>query len=243
MLTLITYAPAFGQPSASPFCVKAMYLLNMAGIPWQRRDTHDPRRWPKGKLPALQTDAEIIGDSDNIRAYLEEQGTDFDAGLTEVQRATSRALIRMVEEHLYFHILMDRWGDNAVWPTIRETYFSAMPRLLRKPITNRIRKDVLKGMNTQGMGRLTAGERLDRAEPDLQAITAHLWQGPFLFGATPTAADASVGPMLAAMAATPEGTALSRRVRGDLILSRYIDRITQTLGNGPVRMAPIAACA
>ncbi len=243
MLTLITYAPAFGQPSASPFCVKAMYLLNLAGVPWQRQDTHDPRRWPKGKLPALQSESELIGDSDNIRAYLEEQGTDFDAGLSEVQRATSRALIRMVEEHLYFHILMDRWGDNAVWPTIRDTYFKAMPRLLRKPITNRIRKDVLRGMNTQGMGRLTAGERLERIEPDLQAITAHLWQGPFLFGARPSAADASVGAMLGAMAATPEGTALSRRVRGDLILSRYIDRVAGTLGTGTVHIEPSALCA
>jgi len=243
MLTLVTYAPAFGQASASPFCVKAMYLLNLAGVPWQRQDTHDPRRWPKGKLPALQSETEVIGDSDNIRLYLEENGADFDAGLSEVQRATSRALIRMVEEHLYFHIMLDRWADNAVWPTIRDTYFRAMPALLRKPITNRIRRDVLRGMDTQGMGRLTAGERLDRVEPDLQAITAHLWQGPFLFGARPTAADASVGPMLAAMAATPEGTALSRRVRGDLILSRYVDRVAATLGNGLVAAEPTALCA
>ncbi|MEM7631435.1 MAG: glutathione S-transferase family protein [Pseudomonadota bacterium] len=243
MLTLVTYAPAFGQPSASPFCVKAMYLLNLSGLGWQRRDTNDPRRWPKGKLPALQSDTEVIGDSDNIRTYLEEQGADFDAGLTDLQRASSRTLIRMVEEHLYFHILMDRWGDNAVWPTIRETYFKALPALLRRLIANRIRKDVLRGMHAQGMGRLTAGERLDRVEPDLQAITTHLWQGPFLFGRTPTAADASVGAMLGAMASTPEGTALSRRVRGDLILSRYISRVEQTLGDGPLHVAPNALCA
>ncbi|WP_415922518.1 glutathione S-transferase family protein [Tateyamaria sp. SN6-1] len=230
MLTLITYAPAFGTPSASPFCVKAMYLLNLAGVPWQRQDTNDPRRWPKGKLPALQSETEVIGDSDNIRAYLEEQGADFDAGLTEIQRATSRAFIRMVEEHMYFHILLDRWADDAVWPSIRDTYFAAIPSLLRNFITGRIRKDVLRGMAAQGMGRLTAGERLERIEPDLQAIAAHLWHGQFLFGDKPTAADASVAPMLAAMMATPSGTALSRRIKDDLILTRYVARVADALG-------------
>ncbi|MEO0667832.1 MAG: glutathione S-transferase family protein [Pseudomonadota bacterium] len=230
MLTLITYTPAFGQPSASPFCVKAMYLLNMAGVPWQRHDTNDPRKWPHAKLPAIQSDTEMIGDSDNIRAYLEEQGADFDPGLSEVQRATSRAFIRMVEEHMYFHILLDRWGDDAVWPSVRDTYFASIPKWLRPLVTGRIRKIVLQGMQSQGLGRLTAGERLDRIEPDLQAIATHLWQGQFLFGDTPTAADASVAAMLGAMAGTPGGTALSRRMKEDLILSRYVARVAEALG-------------
>ena len=230
MLTLITYTPAFGQPSASPFCVKAMYLLNMAGVPWQRHDTNDPRKWPHAKLPAIQSETEMIGDSDNIRAYLEEQGADFDAGLTEIQRATSRAFIRMVEEHMYFHILLDRWADDVVWPSVRDTYFQTIPKWLRPLVTGRIRKFVLRGMESQGLGRLTAGERLDRIEPDLQAIAAHLWQGQFLFGDTPTAADASVAAMLGAMAGTPGGTALSRRMKEDLLLTRYVARVADALG-------------
>ena len=59
-----------------------------------------------------------------------------------------------------------------------------------------------RGMRVAALGRdmddlrETAGER---------AITAHLWQGPFLFGAKPTAADASVAPMLAAILAVAVG--------------------------------------
>ena len=230
MLTLVTYPPAFGQPSGSPFCVKALYLLNLSGLPWTRQDTPDPRNWPKGKLPALWVDDEVIGDSDNIRAWLEEHGARFDTGLTEVQRATSRAFIRMAEEHMYFHIVLDRWGDNAVWPLVRDTYFAAIPPLVRKLVTRGLRRFLLRGMDAHGLGRLTAGERLERIEPDLQAITAHLWQGPFLFGDTPSAADASVAAMLSAMAATPGGTALSRRVREDLILTRYMARVADALG-------------
>ncbi|MFL4469449.1 glutathione S-transferase family protein [Tateyamaria armeniaca] len=230
MLTLITYPPAFGQPSASPFCVKAMYLLNHSGQKWQRQDTPDPRNWPKGKLPALWIKDEIIGDSDNIRTWLEQNGAEFDGSLSDLDRATSRAFIRMAEEHLYFHIMLDRWGDDTVWPIVRDTYFASIPSLPRRIITRGLRRTVLKGMQTQGLGRLTATERLARVEPDLQAITHRLWQGPFLFGSTPTAADASVAPMLAAMAATPGETALSQRVKNDEILSAYVTRTSEAFG-------------
>lgn len=230
MLTLVTYPPAFGQPSASPFCVKAAYLLNMAGQTWQQHNTHDPRKWPNGKLPALETKTEIIGDSDNIRGYLERNGTCFDKGLSDLDRATSRAFIRMAEEHLYFHILLDRWGNDDIWPSVRDVYFSEMPKLPRKFIAGNIRRAVLKGMYSQGLGRLTPTERMARVEPDLQAICDRLWQGPYLFGASPSAADASVAPMLAAMAATPGDTVLSRRIRQDPILSAYIDRVAEAIG-------------
>ncbi|GGX38616.1 hypothetical protein GCM10007385_01830 [Tateyamaria omphalii] len=230
MLTLVTYPPAFGQPSGSPFCVKALYLLNLSGLPWQRKDTADPRNWPKGKLPALWVDDEIIGDSDNIRAWLEERGAHFDKGLSDLDRATSRAFIRMAEEHMYFHVVMDRWGDKAVWPLVRDTYFAAIPAFLRKFITRGIRRMLLRGMDAQGLGRLTAGERLERIEPDLLAITDRLWHGPFLFGPKPSAADASVAAMLGAMASTPGGTALSRRVKQDVMLVDYMKRVEAALG-------------
>ncbi|MEL6464904.1 MAG: glutathione S-transferase family protein [Pseudomonadota bacterium] len=230
MLTLVTYPPAFGQPSGSPFCVKALYLLNLSGLPWQRKDTADPRNWPKGKLPALWVDDEIIGDSDNIRAWLEARGARFDDGLSDLDRATSRAFIRMAEEHMYFHVVMDRWGDKAVWPLVRDTYFAAIPTFLRTFITRSIRRMLLRGMDTQGLGRLTAGERLERIEPDLRAITDRLWHGPFLFGSQPSAADASVAAMLGAMASTPGGTALSRRVGQDVMLVDYMRRVEAALG-------------
>lgn len=230
MITLITFAPSFGQPAASPFCVKAIWLLNMSGQSWQRRDTHDPRKMPKQKLPAIVVDGTVVPDSDNIRSYLESQGADFDANLSDMEKASSRAFIRMAEEHMYFHVVMDRWGDDAVWPVIRETYFSSIPRLLRGVITNKLRKDCMQGMQHQGLGRFTPQERLERLEPDLKAITTRLWHGPFLFGDHPTSADASVAAMLANMRATPGKTLLKTRIAEDEILCRYIDRASDAMG-------------
>ena len=227
MFTLVTYPAIKGQFSLSPFCVKAAFLLNASGLKWRREDTSDPRKMPYQKLPVLKAPGQLIPDSDNIREHLEKQGARFDEGLTDAQKAHSRALIRMAEEHLYFHVVLDRWGNEAVWPTIRDAYFQKIPRILRKPVTNRIRNSLLDGLRTQGLGRLTSAERMIRIEPDLAAIAALLWQSDYLFGDHPTAADFSMAAVLGAMRATPVETELVRRVKNDPVLSPYIDRLGQ----------------
>lgn len=225
MITLLTYGQSFGQFSASPFCVKAAYLLAMSGQPWVREDTNDPRKMPYAKLPVLRTDDGLIADSEAIRGWLEINGADFEAGLSDVQKAQSQALIRMAEEHLYFHLVMDRWCNDDVWPIIRDTYFSGIPSLLRKPITNRLQRSLIRGLTTQGLARYSTKDRMDRLEKDLQAIRIYLTQSPFLMGDAPTIADFSIAPMLAGMRATPVKTTLQQRIAGDKLLSDYLDRM------------------
>ena len=226
MIELLTYGPSFGQAAASPFCVKAMMLLNMSGENWTPEMLSDPRKMPYAKLPVLRANGELIADSDNIRAWLEARGADFDAGLTPQQRAVSRALIRMTEEHLYFHVVYDRWADDAVWPVTRDTYFADIPRPLRGVITNRIRKPTVASLMQMGIARFTPQERLARAELDLQAIRDML-TGPFLFGDKPTAADASIAPQLAGMMATPVPTLLGDHLRADATLKDYVNRMNE----------------
>lgn len=230
MITLTGFAPAFGALSASSFCVKAQYLLNLSGLEWQRKDVDDPRSYPKGKLPALETDAGIIGDSEAIRAWIEAQGIDLDAGLSKAQRAVSRAFIRMADEHMYFHMLLDRWNHPDAWPEVKRAYFSGFPPILRSVVPALLRRTQLKGMRAQGLGRLSIEERLAKIEPDLQAIRDQLAGNDFLFGDAPTAADASVVAVLDGMARTPGKTPLARRVTGDDVLSAYIARGAATMG-------------
>jgi glutathione S-transferase len=229
MIHLLTYPAMFGQFAASPFCTKAALLLTLSGQAWQREDMLDPRKMPYGKLPAIRAEGKIIADSDNIRAYLKQNGTDFDAGLSDIDRSTARAFIRMAEEHIYFHLLLDRWGNDAVWPSIRDTYFVGIPGVMRGFIAGRLRREVLRGMHAQGLGRFTAEERLARLEPDLRAIRTRLAQTPYLFGEHATAADCSMGPMLGAAIATPVPTALSKRVAEDKLLADYAARVSALL--------------
>lgn len=229
MLTLLTFPPAFGQFSASPFCVKTALMLKQSGQIWQRSDVPDPSKMPHQKLPVLRTPDRLVPDSDQIRDWLEAQGAEFDAGLSDIRKAQSRALIRLAEDHLYFQIVHDRWANDAVWPILRDTYFISVPALIRKPVTNAIRKNVVKGLRFQGISRFSQAERMDRIERDLEAISAYLWQSPFMLGDRPTSADMSVGPMLAAMRATPADTPLTRRIKQDTLLCSYIDRVEEAI--------------
>jgi glutathione S-transferase len=229
MLTLLTYPAGFDLFSLSPFCVKAAYLLQLSGQDWKRQDTSDPRKMPMQKFPVLKTSQRLVADSEAIRVWLESKGADFDPGLSDQQKAQSRSMIRMADEYLYFHVVMDRWGNDDVWPTLRETLFHEVPALIRRPVANGLRKTLRKGLNTQGIARFSPQQRLDMLDKDLQALATVLKETPFLFGDKPTAADLSVAPMLDALRATPVNTPVVNRVAKDSVLTQYLDRMTQAV--------------
>ncbi len=229
MLKLVTFAPAFGAPSASPFGVKAICLLKMAGAEFEVV-AGDPRKAPKAKLPMLVDEGTTIADSEDIRSYLEQKfKVDFDAGLSLEQRATSRAIIRMCDEHLYFLLVCDRWLIDANWEIVREKFFGMIPKPIRGFITGKIRKKVRNSMHSQGVGRHTVAEQLTRADKDIKAIMVLLGEKPFLFGDTPTAADASAVGVLSAMAGSPTKTMLSERINTDMPLIAYLKRVREAL--------------
>ena len=171
MLKLVTYSGAFGEPSGSPFCVKAMCLLQMSGLDWQPDYQADPRKSPKGKMPLLIDGDETIADSDQIRDHLETRHSiDFDSKLNAEQRAVSRAIIRTFEEHFYFILQSDRWEDDANWAHVKEIYFSDLPPIVRNIVPGIVRKQALRQGWEQGIRRHSLEERLDRAQKDIDAV-------------------------------------------------------------------------
>ena len=79
MITLYTFGPYFGLPDGSPFVVKAMLLLKMAGLSFSE-DRSGYGKAPKGKLPFIDDDGARIADSTFIRLHIEKaHGFDFDA--------------------------------------------------------------------------------------------------------------------------------------------------------------------
>lgn len=225
MLTLLTYPRNGTVFSLSPFCVKAALLLSYAQKTWKREDLNDPRKMPQRKLPVLRTARGLIADSANIRQYLEAEGTDFDPGLSPREKAQAQMLVRMAEDSLYFHVVRDRWDNDLVWPTIRDNYFSEVPALIRRPVTNAIRRSVHQGLQFHGVGRFSDAERLARLDTQLRALSELLQGSSFLMGAQVTSADFSVASMLQALRSTMMQTPTVDRVAGDAVLSRYIDRV------------------
>lgn len=230
MLKLVVYPPHFGEPSASPFSVKALCLLQQSGLAHEVERINDPRKAPKQKLPMLLDGDRVVPDSDQIRDYLEQKtGIDFDEGLSPEQRAASRAVIRMLEEHVYFAILCDRWMHDGNWERIKAAFFSEIPALMRGLVTRQIRKQVAAQAHAQGMGRHSDGERFERIRKDIDAVTALVGDKPFLFGEAPKAADLSAVAVLRAALAAPVPTETSRYIAQDARLMAYLERGREAL--------------
>lgn len=229
MIELLIYPSSMGLYSPSPFCTKAAYLLQLSGQDWTRTDLSDPRKMPNGKLPVIRAEGRLIADSDAIREYLESKGADFDAGLSEDDKAASQAVIRMVEEHLYFLLMHDRWANEAVWPEVSKAYFAHLPPVMRNVVPFLLRRDVLKTLHGQGVSRFTDEERLARADKDISAIATLLGDKPFLFGNAPTSADCSVAASLVSIRTSPVDTPLSLRVAQDPVISAYLDRFEEAV--------------
>jgi glutathione S-transferase len=70
MITLYAFGPAFGLPDPSPYVIKTEIQLKMAGLPYRRDLTGFPTA-PKGKLPYIEDDGEVVPDSTFIRAHIE----------------------------------------------------------------------------------------------------------------------------------------------------------------------------
>lgn len=230
MLILQSFPAARGEPSMSPFCVKAMCLLRMAGLEWRADFEADVRKAPKAKFPVLIDGAETIADSAAIRAHLEAKaGVDFDAGLDARDLALSHALVRMAEEHLYFIVLHESWAPDDAWAATRASAFGRLPPVLRSVVPPMVRRIVKRDLRGQGTGRFSDDERAERGGRDLAAIRAALGEGPFLFGDAPTAADASVGPMLGSLRGGAVSTKLREMVAQDDALTAYLYRVRVAL--------------
>jgi len=198
-IKLIQFPSHFGMPCPSPFCMKAEILLKIAGQDYEVEIIADPGKSPKGKLPFISDDGTDIADSALIRLHLEQKyGVDFDAGLSDEQKAVAHAMTIMAEERLYWAIVYGRWADDHNWPTINKTFFGAMPPVIRSIIPIIARKQVIKAMHGHGIGRHSPQEIYAFGASDLAALATQLGEKQFMFGDQPTGLDAAAYPMIAA---------------------------------------------
>ena len=90
----------------------------------------------------------------------------------------------------------------------------------------------MKALHGQGTGRFEYSQMLARAERDLDALETVLTSRQFMFGEKPSAADASVGAMLATMQANQDETALRQAVMVRPGCVRYLQDVRQAIFPG-----------
>jgi glutathione S-transferase len=226
MITLYNFGPGFGLPDPSPFVTKAEVLLKMAGLPY-RTDTGGFRKAPKGKLPYIDDDGEIVADSTFIRWHLEKKhGVDFDRGLTAEQKAVAWAFEKMIEDNLYWVMVDARWVDDENFAKGPRNFFKAVPAPMRPLITALVRRKVRNTLHAQGTGRHSHDEIVALGCRSIDAIADYLDDKPFFLGSEPSGIDATVFAFVAGMLCpvfvTPVRDAVARHEN----LRRYIGRMT-----------------
>ncbi|MBT4518871.1 MAG: glutathione S-transferase family protein [Halieaceae bacterium] len=211
MLTLHQY-------HLSPYNEKVRRMLNFKGIPyiekfWMLGDRGKVKDFNHtGKLPALEVDGQIIGDSTDIVRYLEQS---FPETPLIPQDRQQRALVHILEdwadESLYFYEMHLRFTT----PGNRERN---MPRMVEKEgwflrylLPKVIPGGIAKITATQGIGRKTPEQLLVDVDRHVQAVDDLLGTGNWLIGQTITLADLAVYAMFQALRDADMALAIMQR--------------------------------
>lgn len=224
MITLYTFGPAFGLPDPSPFVVKADVLMKMSGLDYATT-TGDVRKAPKGKLPFIVDDGVTIADSTLIRMHLEERrGIDFDAGLSTAGKATAWAAEKLCEDHLYWVVVRERWLDAANFEKGPRHYFDKVPFLIRPVITTMIKRQIVRTLHGQGLGRHSQTEIDKIGARGVSALAGLLGDKPWLTGDKPCGADATVWALVSSGFCELFRSSLGDEMRRHANLKAYRDR-------------------
>lgn len=189
---LMVFGPHFGLPDPSPFCMKAMVLLKLSGLAFETRHG-DVRKAPKAKFPVLFDDGNVIPDSTFIRIHLEDRyEINFDRDLSDEQRGAAWAFEKLAEDHLYWIVVAERWSVPENFEAGPRQFFDPVPAVMRPAVRAYVRRDVMRSLHLQGTSRHSRDEYMVLADRGFRAISEALGSKPWLFGAEPCAADASV---------------------------------------------------
>ncbi len=226
MIKLYQFPSAFGLPNISPSCMKLECFLRMAKLDYRVVEFTNPRQGPKGKEPYIEDGEVRLGDSTLIIDYLQAKyGIDLDAGLSSEQCAISVAFQTLIEEHLYWVIVYNRWIDERNWPNVSKLFFGRLPPLLRQTVPPIARRVVRRQLHAQGMGRHSAEEIYAFGTRDLAAIADYLADKLFMHGESASLIDACAFATIANIVEPPFESPVRKEARRHANLLSYFERM------------------
>ncbi|MDP1901418.1 MAG: glutathione S-transferase family protein [Rubrivivax sp.] len=226
MIKLIQFAPAFGLPNASPFCMKLETYLRMAALPFELVNSGDLMKAPKKKLPYIDDDGTVVADSSFVIDYLKGRyGDPLDGALTPSERALATAFQRLFEENLYWAVVHTRWVQPEGWAMTRQAFFGRLPVPLRWFVPALARRSLVAEMKGQGMGRHSDAEIHAIGCRDVGAVADFLADKPFMLGEKPSSLDATAHAFLANLLWAPVDSPIQRHARARPTLEAYCQRM------------------
>ncbi|MDX1692732.1 MAG: glutathione S-transferase family protein [Ketobacteraceae bacterium] len=223
-LELHQFSRALGLPNPGPFCMKVEAFLRQANIDYTVVEANDPRKAPKGKVPFIVYNGERIGDSNLIIERLSRDfNVDLNAGLSDQEKAIHHAMRKMLDEHLYFVLVYGRWMDDQNWAVMKNTLFSAIPRLVRGMVTGKIREKIASDLQGQGIGKHRPEEIYAMGIEDVDALTTYLSGREWFGNGKPCLLDISAVTMLASFLKVPLDTPVKSAINRNPQLVKYVE--------------------
>lgn len=228
MIKLHQFAPAFGLPNASPFCMKLETYLRMAKLAFEIPPASMGAlgKAPKGKMPYIEDQGKTIADTSLIIDYLKATyGDPLDGWLSAEQRAVVLAFQRLLEENLYWAVVYTRWIEPDGWAKTKPAFFGALPVPLRWLVPSMARRGLVKELHGHGMGRHQRQEIHAIGQRDITALADYLGDKPYFMGEQPCALDATVYAFVANLLWAPVESALKQHAQRYPQLEAYCARM------------------
>jgi len=227
MLKLYSFGPSFGVFDPGPFCLKVHSYLRMSGLDYENFPAIDNlRNAPKGKLPFIDDDGELIADSEFIIEHLKaKHGDKLDAWLSAEQKATAYLLTKSLDENFYWCVLHSRWMNETNWPIVKKEFFGSLPFPLKYIIPAVVRREQKQSLYKHGIGRNNEKEIQRIGERSLENLSVLLGDKPYFFGAQVCSFDAVAYGMLAQAISVDLDSALKQNAYRYDNLVQYCKRI------------------
>ncbi|KAI5094218.1 failed axon connections-like [Silurus meridionalis] len=217
--------PKNGVPSLSPFCLKMETYLRMVDLPYQ--NYFDGKLSAQGKMPWIEYNQEQVSGSEFIIDFLEEKlGVNLNTDLSPEERAMSRAITKMVEEHFYWTIAYCQWVDNLEETKKMLAVTGPLSDALKWILSHINGGMVKREMYGHGIGRFSREELYALMEKDMRTLATLLGDKKYIMGPKVSTVDAAVFGHLAQAMWTLPGTRPEQLIKGEFInLAMYCERI------------------
>jgi glutathione S-transferase len=224
MITLFSYPELYGVADNNPYGLKVFAFLKLCNVRFRHEHIFDAKAAPRGQLPYIDDDGEIVGDSDTIISHLiAKYRLTIDGAITPSQKTTG-LLVRRTLDDLYWVMSYSRWRDPRFWPLFRDQILKTHAEVTAASLEGAQQYNFQR-YHCQGIGRYEPDAVYARGLADLHALADLLGQATFMFGATPTSVDAGVYGFLADIHFYQIDTPLKRFVSEHSQLVRHCETI------------------
>merc|ERR1712012_546455 len=185
-------------PTISPQELKSESWLKLQGISYENIDHKTKFTSKNGTLPFIEFNGQEVVDSAIIKILGDKFGKNMSGHLDQEQRNVEHAMMKMVENHLYWAIM--HWRTSNVDNTIKaykihlpSFYGSKIPvGILNMHFKFNICRKTQKKLKSQGMTNIE-----EKSKNDLNVLSNMLAEKEFMFGDAPSMLDMVVYSHLA----------------------------------------------